>query len=100
MDELATFWQVLLAICAGIVSIGGALAVISRLWQPKRDLERVVEQHERRLASTHEDVAALIEGQRIQNRCMLQLLNHTIDGNHTGQLIAERDALQTYLIEK
>ena len=34
------------------------------------------------------------------NRCMLQLLNHLIDGNHVEQLKSERDALEMYLIEK
>lgn len=100
MEQLATFWQVLLGICAGIVSIGGALAVIARLWQPRQRLEKAVERHEQQLHDTRGDIVALVEGQRIQNRCMLQLLNHTIDGNHAGQLKAERDALQMYLIEK
>lgn len=100
MDSLAAFWQVLMGICAGVVALGGAQAVVGRLFRPGRDLFVTVEEHERELEVQKAAIAELVEGQRIENRCMLQLLNHLIDGNHVEQLKSERDALQTYLIER
>lgn len=100
MESLSVFWQVLMAICAGVVALGGAQAVLSRLMKPGHDLVVTVEEHERKLDAQQTAIAELVEGQRIENRCMLQLLNHLIDGNHVEQLKSERDALQTYLIEK
>ncbi|MDY5372037.1 MAG: hypothetical protein SPG36_06215 [Eggerthellaceae bacterium] len=100
MDGLDDFLKALMAIAAAIVTLGGAQAVIERWRKPGRDAAEKLAEHERRLDEADECMRELMEGQRMSNRGMLQLLNHLIDGNHVDKLKEERDAMERYLVEK
>ena len=100
MEGIDEFLRVLIALAAGIVTLGGAQAVIERWRKPGRDAAERLAEHERRLDEADECMRELMEGQRMSNRGMLQLLNHLIDGTHVDKLKEERDAMERYLVEK
>ena len=104
MGDLGTFLQVLLAIAAGVVTIGGAAAVFEHYGEKataKRDqITEQVEKHEQRLDRDHKRLSELETSDRLIMRGVMQLMSHEIDGNHTAQLRETRDDMEKYLINK
>ena len=104
MAELETFWKVLLALAAAIVSLGGALAVVEHIAEKattKRDkMAEQVEAHEERLANDHRRLTNLESSNRLIMRGVMQIMSHEMDGNHTAQLKEVRDDMERYLINK
>lgn len=93
MEELNIFWSVLMGICAAVIAFGGAGAVIAKLFAAPMKVQKQIEVHEKELEKTRRD-------NDIQLECILQMMSHMIDGNHTEQLISTRDKLQQYLISR
>ena len=102
--DFGTFLQVLLAIAAGIVTIGGAATVFEHYSEKatsKRDqIAEQVEKHEQRLDRDHKRLSELETSDRLIMRGVMQLMSHEIDGNHTAQLKETRDDMEQYLINK
>lgn len=93
MEELNIFWSVLMGICAAVIAFGGAGAVIAKLFAAPMRVQKQIEEHDEELKQSRKENAITLE-------CILQMMNHMIDGNHTDQLICTRDKLQQFLIER
>lgn len=99
MEDLQTFYNVLLAICAGVIAIWGAVKVYKEVRKPSEDLKDEVHQHGEQLKQEDKRLRFLEESNRLQNKCLLQIMNHQLDGNHVQQLAEARDDMQNFLIE-
>jgi hypothetical protein len=99
-DTLAASFMVLLAACAALAVIWGAVKAVREIRKPTAELHAKVEEHERKLLNDHERLDELKEASDLQMEMLLQLANHAIDGNHTAQMIEVRDRMQRYLIKK
>lgn len=103
--------NIILLICGGIISIGGALTVVKK-WingikkpnkivkQEVEHIEETLNSHENYFKRDKEAIDELKEGQRIIYKSQLALISHAIDGNNTKQLKEAETELQNYLITK
>lgn len=99
-NSVWTFLVVLLALCGAVSVIWGAVKSVREAASPARDVGKRLDRHDELLANDKAMLDDLRECNRYQNKLMLQVANHLIDGNHTEALIRERDAMQEYLIDK
>ena len=102
---------VLLAGCAAIIALGGAIAAIMKFWKwAHKDTEKNTTKLDaimKWLASDKHRIEELekaqIETSR-QNTLMLKaivaLMSHELDGNHTRQLTETRNDIENYLYGK
>lgn len=100
-----------LAICAAVISISAAINAaaqwVNKLNKPeKRQNERIaaceekLEKHSEFMQSSEERLGNIETALKINQKSMLALLKHAINGNDIDQLKrAERD-LEEYLVEK
>ncbi len=93
MENIEIFWSVLMGICAAVIAFGGAGAVIAKLFAAPMRVQAQIKEHDTELAKSRQENEITLE-------CILQMMNHMIDGNHTEQLISTRDKLQQYLISR
>ena len=56
--------------------------------------------HDELLANDKRHFEILEEGNRVNQRCMLALLSHDIDGNEVEGLKTAKDELQKFLINR
>ena len=114
--------SVLLAICAGIVTISAAMNVVNS-WIEKRrakvkkpeddqndrikkieDLlvayDKKFEQYDMFLKNDNRRLSAIEESIKIDRRGFLALIKHAIDGNDIESLKASRKELEDYLLNK
>ena len=109
--QLQTFMTVLLGICALIVAISGACAVVVKFWRyAHKDTEentRTIKEFNDWLSSDKRRIEALERKQehteemnKLQLKALFTLLGHEIDGNHTEQLKEVRGEINVYLINK
>lgn len=110
-EAIQTAMTVLLAFCAGVVGISGAVAVVIKFWKwAHKDTDRHTEEigeFNKWLASDKRRIENLESRQdesermnKLQLKALFTLLGHEIDGNHSAQLAEVRDEINTYLIEK
>ena len=103
--------DILLAICAGITCIAGAVAVIVnvvvKIQSPnkKQDerikkLEETVKTHDEILNSSDKRFVEIENGNRVMQRALLALLSHGIDGNEIDGMRRAKTELETYLTSK
>ena len=101
----------LLAICASISCVGGAIAWIikgrDKLLEPERKQDSRIRSLEERIARVDnllskdlERIEVLEEGNRVTQRALLALLAHGIDGNDVDALKEAKEDLQEYLIKR
>lgn len=111
MEDLSTFWRVLLSICAGAMSIWGVAKAVSEikrmatkptdtLTEKLAELEAKIASHARMLDNDNRRINEQDESLRLILGGMLQLMNHEIDGNHSQQLHEQRDKIESYLINR
>lgn len=111
MEDISTFWQVLIGLCAGSLSVWGvikAVVEIRRMLAKPQDamlqklaqLESDIAQHGRMLDNDNRRINDQDESQKLLLGGMLQLINHEIDGNHTAQLHEQRNKIEQYLINR
>lgn len=93
MEDLATFWGVLMGILAAIIAFGGAGAVIAKVFSVPLKVQEQVTSHE----SAINDIKSV---NNMELKCLLHLMNHAIDGNHVDQMKLARDELQDFLISR
>lgn len=100
-----------LSVCGFVVTTGGLVAAISKLWQwVKRDTREAtthLETVDDWLASDKKRIESLERRQddferqnRLQLKALMQLMTHEIDGDHVERLAEVRDEINTYLIER
>ena len=119
---LAQMWQMMLAICAGIVTISAAVGVIIKIVHnvkaPERkqnariealelkikDIDMRLEKGDRHFDRDGERMDALERTMRASNRIIIETLQaltaHAIDGNNFDQLKRTEDKLNDFLIDK
>lgn len=104
-------WQSILLICGGIITIGGAVAVVKRwicrIKRPSAEIktevnnvEATLEQHTEYFKNDKIAIDGLKRGQRILYKSHLALISHAIDGNNTEQLKEVKEDLQEFLIQR
>lgn len=109
--EFKVFLDVLLAIAAGIVCIGGAVGVIehvaervsmksNRVAKQVDDHERKLEKHAEHLDNDNKRLNDMEQSNKLIMRGVMQLMTHEIDGNHVDQLEKVRDDMNQYLINR
>lgn len=110
-DDLRSFVDVLMAIAAAIVTLGGAVAVFehfseranikrNKVTEKVEAHEQILEKHAQHLDNDNKRLNEVEESNRLIMRGVMQLMSHEIDGNHTAQLEKTRDDMNNFLIEK
>ena len=108
---LEQLWNIFQVACAGIITIGGAGAVIVGLykWAKKPDDNRdeLLKKHEelldsdnKRLKELEREQAEMKEAQSVLMKSILALMSHAIDGNHQEELEKARNDMQEYLLRR
>lgn len=101
-DEFYNFGIVLIAIVGLLLIIDKAIDLVKKYKKPGEDLKATVEEHERLIKSASKEFIDLKtdikETNKVQNKALLQIMNHMIDGNHVDKLKESRDDMETYLI--
>lgn len=115
MDEITTtlpvLWKWALAVCGMIAAVGGASAVIARMFAPFRQIEQRLTALEKRHAADQEDNETRLENdmntlrqqeETLQQlcRCMLAQMDNAITGNSIERLKQARDEMNAHLIER
>lgn len=108
---VAELWNVIQVACAGIITLGGAGAIIVGLYKwakkPDNDRDDRIKRHDemldndnKRLRDLEREQAEMKEAQSVLMKSMLALMSHAIDGNHTEDLKQARDDMQNYLLRR
>lgn len=115
MQEVATtlpiLWKWVLSICGMIAAVGGAAAIIAKLFAPIKRIETRLDALEKKHAEDqgnnnekfsrdHEDIHKLDESNRHICECMLALMDHEITGNSVDRLKQARNDLNSFLINR
>lgn len=116
MDNVISFtpaqlWAGVLALCAGITCIAGAIAAVNRWIQRAKSpevlqnqrieqLEEEVNSIKNILAKDKVHLESLDEGNRVTQKALLALLAHGIDGNEIDSMRMAKQELQDYLISR
>lgn len=98
-------WTEIAKILSAVVLIGAAGGVIGKWIAPALKAKSTIKEHEKRLAKIEEheksDLEMLKDMQmsiKQQNRAMLAVVNHMIDGNGIDRLRQSRDELTDLLM--
>ena len=108
---LEELWNLFQIACAGIITIGGAGAIIVGLykWAKKPDDDRddrlkrhdeMLDSDNKRLKELEREQAEMKEAQQVLMKSLLALMTHSIDGDHVEELRIARDEMQNYLIRR
>lgn len=107
MQELETFLKILLLLAGGIVTIGGASAVLSRWATPYKTLKTEVENLKSELStlksyqnSDHKELQKVELGIEKICKCTLAITDHELTGNSVDKLREAKDEMQDFLIHK
>jgi len=102
IEQLSNAWIVFAGLLGAVFLLDKALDLIKKYKAPANDLRDIVARHTELLAKDNERIKGLEdqmkETTRIQNRALLQLMNHSLDGNHIDKLKQARDEMEDYLI--
>ena len=88
------------ALTGAVTGIWAVHKIFDEVRRPRLDLKERVDGHDRMLANDNERMKDFKVSNDLQMKMLLQLANHAIDGNHVDKLIAVRDEVQNYLIER
>lgn len=95
-----SFAAVLLALL-GLIAAAGKAAEVVRSWRsPARRQEQRIAACESRLSRDYARLTVLEEGNRVQCRALLALLNHEITGNSVDKLKDAQTGINNYLVNK
>lgn len=108
---MSDIWPLILAGASAIVLLAQAAEKIGKAVQlakapnVKQDerlstLEEWRKGVDQKLANDKKHLDAIDEGNRVTQRALLALLDHSIDGNNIKQMQEAKDALQNHLINR
>lgn len=100
MNEIVITVKGLLWLCGAIVGIGGAYAIIAKIFAPFKNLEKRVSALEGKEKADHEDIKNLELGIEKICKCTLAITDHELTGNSIDKLREAKDEMQDYLIQK
>ena len=103
--------SVLLAICACVVAISGAIAAIVKFWKWAHrqsdenavtldNIMKWLASDKHRIENLESNQNEMQEQNKLLLKAIVSLMSHELDGNHTEQIAQTRDEIQNYLIEK
>ena len=102
LNEFQTFIVVLLAICGGITTIGGAINLILN-WKKQSKVVRHGEEirnHEQRIKALEEKMKEQEGFIRVLCNSILALVSHEINGNSKEKLKEAQKELQDFLVNR
>ena len=105
----AVLW--ILALCALIMAIGGAIVMLNKLSAPIKRIEERLDKlearhdkdqstNEKKLEQDHKDIGMLNESNRHICECMMALMDHEITGNSVERLKEARNDMNSFLINR
>lgn len=101
---LSQLFQIFLAICGSIITVGGAGAIVAKIVnkykKSDKDRDEQMKKHQAMLDNDNKRLKELEEGNKVMMQAMLAMMSHELDGNHTEQLRQAHDALKEYLINR
>ena len=111
VNTLPVIWRMILGICGMIAAIGGAAAIIARIFAPIKEIKRRLTElekihkndqksNEEKFKEDLREIEKLEESNRHICQCMVALMDHEITGNSIERLKNARDELNRFLIEK
>lgn len=107
MENLETTFITLLAFFGALAVIAGGVKVIIQMFAPFKELQDKTKKHDELLAndnnrfkSLDKTLERIEEGQKVQGRAMMELLNHVITGNDIDRLKKRNSELVDFFIEK
>ena len=102
LTEVQVFFIVLLAICSGITTIGGAISLLAN-WRKQSKVLRHDEEirdHEKRIQKLEETTKEQDGFIKVLCSSILALVSHEINGNSIDKLKEAQKDLQDFLINK
>lgn len=98
-----SWWQILTALCGGIVSLGGAVSMILKAAKPLVTTAERLNALEKQDKQDALRLRLLEERQEAESRAVLKaltaIINHMIEGNGVNKMKEVREELSRYLIE-
>ena len=102
LNEVQTFFIVLLAIASSITTLGGAINLLLN-WRKQSNVARhtiEIKDHEKRIQKLEEKTNEQDRFIKVLCNSILALVSHEINGNSLDKLIDAQKELQDFLINK
>lgn len=102
MNEIQTFFIVLLAICGSITTIGGAINLLLN-WKKQSKVERhdgEIKDHELRIRKLEDKTKEQDSFIKVLCNSILALVSHEINGNSKDKLENAQKELQDFLVNR
>lgn len=106
-ESIVITYETILWILGGIITIGGATAVISRWLAPFRKMKEEISSLREEVATLrgyqngdHDRLKDVETGNEKICKCVLAIINHELTGNSVDGMKKARDEMQDYLIQK
>lgn len=99
-DEIIITFKGLLWFCGAIAVIGGAIAIIAKIFVPFNKLKERVAALEKRFEGDHTKLEKVETGIEKICKCTLAITDHELTGNSVDKLREAKDEMQDYLIQK
>ena len=99
------WWETTVVIAAGVLTIYNLIDKIvtasKKAKEPTEELEKRVADLERKIMENYDKRITDIEkGNKVTQKAILALLEHSIDGNNTDGLKKAKDELSQYLVDR
>lgn len=100
-----SWWETTVVIAAGVLTIYNLIDKIvtasKKAKEPTEELEKRVAELERKILENYDKRITDIEkGNKVTQKAILALLEHSIDGNNTDGLKKAKDELSQYLVDR
>lgn len=99
-NEIIITVEGLLWFCGAIALIGGAVAIIAKVFAPFNKLKERVSALEKRFEGDHKELEKVEVGIEKICKCTLAITDHELTGNSVDKLREAKDEMQDYLIQK
>ena len=101
---LTQLFQLFLAICGAIITVGGAAAIVAKVYdkrkKPSKEAHEMIKKHSEMFDNDNKRLKELEEGNKVVMQSLLAIMSHLIDGNHTEELKKSKEMVQEYLIKR
>ena len=101
---LTQLFQIFLAICGSIITVGGAGAIVAKIInkyrKPDKDRDEMIKKHTEMLDNDNKRLKAVEGDNKIIMKALLAIMQHDVDGGHTDTLRATMEELQEHLINR
>lgn len=99
-NEIIITVKGLMWLCGAIALIGGAFAIIAKVFAPFKKLKERVAALEKRFEGDHEALGKVETGIEKICKCTLAITEHELTGNGDDKLRKAKDEMEDYLIQK